>query len=1004
MGTNIGQIFLQLAIDKAGFKKSLSGVQGTAKSAGQGLVNTFRGTTRSIQNDFSAMGKKIGGILAGAFAVKKIVDFGKSCIDLGSNLAEVQNVVDVTFPHLSAQVDNFAKSAAQSFGLSETMAKKFTGTFGAMAKAFGFTEAQALEMSTTLTGLAGDVASFYNISQDEAYVKLKSVFSGETETLKDLGIVMTQNALDAYAMANGYGKVTAKMSEAEKVALRYAFVQEQLTAATGDFARTSDSWANQVRLLSLQFDSLKATIGQGLINLFTPILKVINAVIGKLMTLANAFKAFTEMITGKKSQNASAGTAAVAEMAGDAAAGLSDASSSAGDLSKKTDGVGKAAKKAAKELQGLSFDQINKLPSEKDSDTGSSGGIGSSGIGGAGNFDFGSLNMDDVAEQVVGDAPSKLRDIISAQDWKGLGKYLAEKINSGIKIATDAISWEKLGPKITGFVNAVTTGLNSFVDNIDFNGIGKFLGTGINTIVNTLLLAVTGFDFKNLGKKLAQGLNGLVKTVDWSALGKLLGSKFMISWNLLFGFVKNLNWSAVGTALGDGLNGIVKSINLSEMADSVGTVVNGLSNALLSAVDTFDWKYVGVSVYEGVNTLISTIDWGQAAASISSALMGLLDTLLMAIQGIDWAQIGLSIWEFIANIDWAGLLNSLFELIGSLIIAAGDLLLGFLGGLWDSICEVFAPVGEWFGSIFSDAWQGIQDAWAAVVGWFGDIWSNIQQAFSIAGEWFSGLFSGAWSGIQNAWSAVTGWFGNCWSGIKNGFSSAGSWFSNLFSGAWTGIQNAWSGVKNWFGSIWTGIKNTFSPVTDWFKNVFSKAWEAVKNVFSAGGRIFDGIKDGILSGLKAVINAIITGINKVIALPFNGINAALNGIRGVNILGFEPFSWLPSIGVPQIPMLATGGYVQKNTPQLAMIGDNRHQGEVVAPEDKLLQMAIQAAKISGDGGITKAELESIVNTAVMRIVAALEHMGFYVDGQELAKALTRAQGKLDSRMNPVKIY
>lgn len=139
---------------------------------------------------------------------------------------------------MSKQVDTFAQGAAASFGLSETMAKKFTGTFGAMAKAFGFNEKAAYEMSTALTGLAGDVASFYNISQDEAYTKLKSVFTGETESLKDLGVVMTQSALDSYTLANGFGKTTKAMSEGEKVALRYKFVQDQLALASGDFIRT----------------------------------------------------------------------------------------------------------------------------------------------------------------------------------------------------------------------------------------------------------------------------------------------------------------------------------------------------------------------------------------------------------------------------------------------------------------------------------------------------------------------------------------------------------------------------------------------------------------------------------------------------------------------------------------------------------------------------------------------------------------------------------------------
>ncbi len=200
---SVGQIGLDLVVNKNDFDKQMKGIQGLAKKAGAAL--------------------------AAAFAVKKLIDFGAQCIELGSDLQEVQNVVDVTFPRMSKQINDFAKNAAVQFGLSETMAKKFTGTFGAMSKAFGFGEKQAYEMATALTGLAGDVASFYNISQDEAYTKLKSVFTGETETLKDLGIVMTQSALDSYALANGYGKVTAKMSEAEKVALRYKFVQDQLS-------------------------------------------------------------------------------------------------------------------------------------------------------------------------------------------------------------------------------------------------------------------------------------------------------------------------------------------------------------------------------------------------------------------------------------------------------------------------------------------------------------------------------------------------------------------------------------------------------------------------------------------------------------------------------------------------------------------------------------------------------------------------------------------------------
>ena len=132
MGESVGEIGLDLVVNEGGFKRQMAGI--------------------------SSLAKKAGVALAAAFSVKKLVDFGKECIELGSDLAEVQNGVDVTFPSMTAQVDKFAKSAMASFGLSETMAKQYTGTFGAMAKAFGFTEQAAYDMGTTLTGLAGDVA------------------------------------------------------------------------------------------------------------------------------------------------------------------------------------------------------------------------------------------------------------------------------------------------------------------------------------------------------------------------------------------------------------------------------------------------------------------------------------------------------------------------------------------------------------------------------------------------------------------------------------------------------------------------------------------------------------------------------------------------------------------------------------------------------------------------------------------------------------------------------
>ena len=375
MSTNVGSVDFELLLNSNPFNKGLKDTTNTIKSSG-------------IENSL----KKIGKLAVAAFSVKAIVNFGKECINLGSDLTEVQNVVDVTFGSLNTEVNRFAENAITQFGLGQTVTKKYVGTFGAMAKAFNFSNKEALAMSETLTGLTGDVASFYNLSSDEAYTKLKSVFTGETETLKDLGVVMTQNALDQYALANGYGKTTSKMSEQEKVALRYKFVLDKLNIANGDFARTSDSWANQTRVLSLRFNELKATLGQGFINIFTPIIKGINMVLSKLQVLANAFKSFTEMIFGNAGGDDSTST-------------VSNLASDASKASDAVSGIGDSAKKSAKDLKSLASFDTAQILKKDDSDSSSSG------SGSGGKIDTSGLNLTDNLKKQASDIENILNGV-----------------------------------------------------------------------------------------------------------------------------------------------------------------------------------------------------------------------------------------------------------------------------------------------------------------------------------------------------------------------------------------------------------------------------------------------------------------------------------------------------------------------------------------------------------------------------------------------------------------
>lgn len=204
----------------------------------------------------------------GIQAAKALFDFGMSCVGAASDLQEVQNVVDVTFGESAREIDSWAKTAINQFGLSETKAKQFASTMGAMMKSAGMAGDEVVKVSEDLAGLAADMSSFYNMDFDTAFQKIRSGISGETEPLKMLGVNMSQANLQAFALQKGITKTLDTMSQGEMVMLRYQYLMEATADAQGDFARTSDGYANATRLLESNLESIRAKIGE----VFIPIL------------------------------------------------------------------------------------------------------------------------------------------------------------------------------------------------------------------------------------------------------------------------------------------------------------------------------------------------------------------------------------------------------------------------------------------------------------------------------------------------------------------------------------------------------------------------------------------------------------------------------------------------------------------------------------------------------------------------------------------------------------
>jgi hypothetical protein len=254
-----------------------------------------------------------------------------------------------------------------------------------------------------------------------------------------------------------------------------------------------------------------------------------------------------------------------------------------------------------------------------------------------------------------------------------------------------------------------------------------------------------------------------------------------------------------------------------------------------------------------------------------------------------------------------------------------------------------------------------------------------------------------WEWIKETWSKVAAWFDkNVIQPVVKFFSAVGDFIVGIFTKSWENTVNQWKAAGKFFSGIWSGIKNAFGAVGSWFKDTFSKAWTAVKNVFSTGGKIFDGIKDGIANVFKTVVNGIIGGINKVIAVPFNAINKMLSRIRDISILGVSPFSWIKTFSVPQIPKLETGAVLEKG--QVGLLEGNGAEAVVPLHQNKKWISAVARDMDGAIGGQS-----SQVVALLMDILEALEDlagMGIYLDKDklvgELAKPMDRKLGQLQA--------
>lgn len=263
-------------------QQQIQSLQEAAEDSGDDSKNSITGLLKRIGIVGEiASGQFLGNMFVNGVntVINGVTGSISESIELASDLTETQNVVDVTFEDSASTINKWAQEALNAYGITETKAKQYSSTLGAMLKSMGIADDQVLQMSMDMAGLAADMASFYNLDHDTAFEKIRSGISGETEPLKALGINMSVANLNAFALEKGMNKAFDKMSQAEQATLRYQYLLEATKDAQGDFARTGDSFSNEMRKLQTNLDRIKTEFGKGLLGVVTPAISLLNNVL-----------------------------------------------------------------------------------------------------------------------------------------------------------------------------------------------------------------------------------------------------------------------------------------------------------------------------------------------------------------------------------------------------------------------------------------------------------------------------------------------------------------------------------------------------------------------------------------------------------------------------------------------------------------------------------------------------------------------------------------------------
>lgn len=586
------------------------------------------------------------------------------------------------------------------------------------------------------------------------------------------------------------------------------------------------------------------------------------------------------------------------------------------------------------------------------------------------------VSWENVGEKLTGTVTAfttTVNSLVDNIDWALLGNTVGEGVNTIVNtfnLLLTGVNFRKIG-------RSLATSLNNAITTINWNNLGKMLGNWFMKSWKTFLGFIETLDFKSVGDALANGINGFFDTFDLSTITLSISTLINGIAEALETFINETDWESIYDNIGKGIKTFFDNTKIGDFLVSATKFVSKIFGAISTVVTETDWSKIG---YE-IGYALQKAPWEEIADNVAKAAGGAVGGVVGLVLGFIEGLFGS---DGQSTLDQELQADKYLEMAGDSI--AGAIILGIADGINKFIYKVFNALSEGF-------WKalGAWDIEQSIEKWFEEkVWQPLFDAMGFGkngGFWIDkireaggNIGQGILDGIGQSFYNIGAWIKkkiiDPWItsfkqlfGIHSpskvmaelgGYISLGflEGITDKFVAVWDWIKSLPKKFKDGFSKVADAIKQPFSKIADWFKDKFQKAWEGVKNVFSAGGKVFDGIKEGIANVFKTVVNTLIRGINTIIAIPFNNINGMLNTIRNISVFGAKPFEgfWGENpLPVPQIPELATGTVVPANFGKFpAILGDNTKEPEVVSPVstiEQAVENVLRRTGFFGDGNI-----------------------------------------------------